>query len=112
MSRTRATAVDSNPTEMFERAAELFRVMAAPMRLRVINALCDGEKNVSELLERIETTQPNMSQHLSMLYKAGVLSKRRDGAQIYYRIADKKIVNVCKAICLHVADDSESWTTP
>lgn len=112
MSRTHSVTAESNPMEMFERAAELFRVMAAPMRLRVINALCDGEKNVSELLERIETTQPNMSQHLAMLYKAGVLSKRREGAQIYYRIADKKIVNVCKAICLHVADDSEFWTTP
>lgn len=112
MTRTRSAIAESNPLEMFDRAAELFRVMAAPMRLRVINALCDGEKNVSELLERIETTQPNMSQHLSMLYTAGVLSKRREGAQIYYSIADKKIVNLCKAICLHVADDSDFWTSP
>jgi DNA-binding transcriptional ArsR family regulator len=112
MSRTRVAEIENNSLEMFDRAAELFRVMAAPMRLRVINALCDGEKNVSELLVRIETTQPNMSQHLSMLYKAGVLSKRREGAQIYYRIADKKIVNVCKAICLHVADVTEFWASP
>lgn len=112
MTRARAAVADDNPMEMFDRAAELFRVMAAPMRLRVINALCDGEKNVSELLQRIDTTQPNMSQHLNMLYKAGVLSKRREGAQIYYRISDKKIVNVCKAVCLHVADENEFWTSP
>ena len=112
MTRARAAMAENDPLVMFDRAAELFRVMAAPMRLRVINALCDGEKNVSELLARIDTTQPNMSQHLSMLYKAGVLSKRREGAQIYYRIADKKIVNVCKAVCLHVADETDFWTSP
>jgi DNA-binding transcriptional ArsR family regulator len=112
MTSTRSAEAENNAMEMFDRAAELFRVMAAPMRLRVINALCNGEMNVTELLERIETTQPNMSQHLSMLYRAGVLSKRREGALIYYRISDKKIVSICKAVCLHVADDSEIWTSP
>lgn len=112
MSQSVPAAAQAENQEMFDRAAELFRVMAAPMRLRVINALCEGEKNVTELLEWIDTTQPNMSQHLSTLYKAGILSKRREGAQIYYRIADKKIVNVCKSICLHVADENEFWTSP
>jgi len=51
--------------EVFEKAADLFRVMSAPMRLRIISALCNGEKNVGELLAEIDTTQPNMSQHLN-----------------------------------------------
>uniref|UniRef100_UPI00261F0E99 ArsR/SmtB family transcription factor n=1 Tax=uncultured Limnohabitans sp. TaxID=768543 RepID=UPI00261F0E99 len=46
--------------EVFEKAAEVFRVMSAPMRLRIISALCNGEKNVGELLAEIDTTQPNM----------------------------------------------------
>ena len=44
--------------EVFEKAAEVFRVMSAPMRLRIISALCNGEKNVGELLAEIDTTQP------------------------------------------------------
>ncbi|MEY5021487.1 MAG: hypothetical protein RIS72_62, partial [Pseudomonadota bacterium] len=49
----------------FNRAAEIFRVMSAPMRLRIMSCLCMGEKNVSELLAEVDTTQSNMSQHLS-----------------------------------------------
>lgn len=85
--------------EQIEKAAEVFRVMSAPMRLRIISCLCSGEKNVGELLEQIDTTQPNMSQHLNTLYLAGVLDKRRDGVQIYYRIVNNNIVNICRAVC-------------
>ena len=91
--------------EVFEKAAEIFRVMSAPMRLRIISALCNGEKNVGELLAEIETTQPNMSQHLSTLFKAGVLGKRREGVQIYYRIVNERVVTLCRAMCSQVADE-------
>jgi ArsR family transcriptional regulator len=89
--------------EVFEKAAEVFRVMAAPMRLRIISSLCHGEKNVSELLAEIDTTQPNMSQHLNTLYQAGVVEKRRDGVQIYYRIVNKQVVQLCRAVCTQIA---------
>ena len=77
--------------------------MAAPMRLRIISSLCQGEKNVSELLSEIETTQPNMSQHLNTLYQAGVVGKRRDGVQIYYRITNQRVVSLCRAVCTQIA---------
>lgn len=92
--------------EHFEKAAEVFRAMSAPMRLRIINALCNGEKNVGELLSEIETTQPNMSQHLNNLYLAGVLAKRREGVQIYYRIANQQFVSICRAVCAQVDQDT------
>jgi ArsR family transcriptional regulator len=87
----------------FKRAAEIFRVMSAPMRLRIMSCLCTGEKNVSELLEEVETTQSNMSQHLSTLYQAGILQKRRDGVQIYYSIANPSFVDLCRAVCTQIA---------
>lgn len=102
-------STDTEPEEVFEKAAEVFRVMSAPMRLRIISALCHGEKNVGELLAEIQTTQPNMSQHLSTLYQAGVLGKRRDGVQIYYRIVNDKVVSLCRAVCVQIA--SENSTT-
>ena len=82
----------------FHRAAEIFRVMSAPMRLRIMSCLCAGEKNVSELLEEVETTQSNMSQHLSTLYRAGIVHKRREGVQIYYVISNPSFVDLCKAV--------------
>ena len=92
---------------MFELAAETFRVMSAPMRLKIINCLCDEEKNVGQLLEAIETTQPNMSQHLNTLFKAKILGRRREGVQIYYRIINERVVTLCRAVCTQIAIDSD-----
>ena len=93
--------------EVFEKAAEVFRVMSAPMRLRIISALCNGEKNVGELLAEIDTTQPNMSQHLNTLYQSGVLGKRREGVQIYYCIINYRVVTLCRAVCVQIASESD-----
>jgi ArsR family transcriptional regulator len=89
--------------QTFESAADLFRVMSAPVRLKIINCLCDGEKNVSYLLTKVDTTQPNMSQHLNTLYQAGILGKRREGVQIFYRIVDQRLVSICEAVCNEIA---------
>lgn len=99
------TAAESE--EVFVLAAEVFRVMSAPMRLKIISALCNGEKNVSQLLNEISTTQPNMSQHLNTLYQAGVLAKRRDGVQIYYRINNDRVVTLCRAVCTQIAIEAD-----
>ena len=88
--------------QTYESAADLFRVLSAPMRLKIINCLCDGEKNVSYLLTQVDTTQPNMSQHLNTLYQAGILGKRREGVQIFYRIIDQRIVSICNAVCQEI----------
>ena len=80
-------------------AAEIFGLLSAPMRLHIISALCHGEKNVGQLIEAVKTTQPNMSQHLNLLYRKGILSKRRKGVQIYYAIADDQIVHICQTMC-------------
>ena len=89
--------------EVFSSAAELFRLLSTPIRLKIISALCQTEKNVSQLLHEIDTTQPNMSQHLSTLYRAGVLARRRDATQIYYRIGDARAAGLCRAVCTEIA---------
>jgi DNA-binding transcriptional ArsR family regulator len=88
---------------VFESVAELFAVLSTPIRLKIISALCHGEKNVSQLLEEIDTTQPNMSQHLATLYRAGVLSRHRDGTQIRYRLESERVATLCRAVCAQVA---------
>jgi len=88
---------------VFETVAELFAVLSAPIRLKIISAVCQDEKNVSELLELIDTTQPNMSQHLNTLYRSGVLAKRRVGTQIYYRLHNEFVATLCRSVCTQVA---------
>lgn len=102
-----ASSPVSESDQVFDLAAELFRVMSAPLRLKIISSLCDGERNVSELLSEISTTQPNMSQHLNTLYQAGVLGKRRDGVQIYYRIVNQRVVTLCRAVCTQIASEAD-----
>ncbi len=89
---------DDEMQQVFDKAAELFAVLATPIRLRIISELCQGEKNVGQLLERIGVSQPNMSQHLNIMYRAGLVGKRRQGAQMFYRIADESVVQVCRAV--------------
>ncbi len=98
------------PDQVFEKAADLFKLMAAPMRLKIISSLCNSEKNVGQLLGEINTTQPNMSQHLNTLYQAGVLGKRRDGVQIFYRIVDDRAAQMCRAVCMQIAIEGDHYS--
>ncbi|MCD6665577.1 ArsR/SmtB family transcription factor [Hydrogenophaga bisanensis] len=88
---------------VFELAAELFGVLSTPMRLRILSALCDKEKSVSQLLQEIDTTQPNLSQHLNLLYRAGVLAKRKEGTQVIYRVQSERAVTLCRTVCTQIA---------
>lgn len=105
-------AMDPRKTEdkVFESVAELFSLLSTPIRLKIISAVCHGEKNVSELLSEIDTTQPNMSQHLSTLYRSGVLSKRREGTQIYYKLQSDRVAALCRAVCTQVAAELDPET--
>ena len=98
---------DPAQDQVFESVAELFSLLSTPVRLKIISALCNSEKNVSQLLEEIDTTQPNMSQHLSTLYRAGVLGRRRDSTQIYYRLQSERVATLCRAVCTQVAIELE-----
>ncbi len=98
-----APAPDPDLDRVFELTADIFRVMSSPTRLRIINQLCSGEKNVGQLLAQVPTTQPNMSQHLNALYKAGIVGRRREGVQMFYRIVNEQVVALCRAVCGAVA---------
>ena len=88
---------------VFDTAAALFAVLATPMRLQILSALCETEKSVSALLLEIDTTQPNLSQHLAVLFKTGVLAKRKVGTQVIYRVQSEKAVALCRSVCTQIA---------
>ena len=90
-----------------ERAADLFGLLSTQVRLRIILELRSAEKLVAELLASVQWGQPNMSQHLTMMYRAGLVARRKQGAQVCCRIANQSVVSVCKIVCTQVALSSD-----
>ena len=88
---------------VFRMAAELFAVMAAPLRLKILSALCREEQNVGRLLEVVGTSQPNLSQHLGALYRAGIVARRRMGNQVWYSLCNPKAALLCREVCTQIA---------
>lgn len=87
------------PEEALEMLAERFKVFSEPMRLKLIYALMGGERSVSELVVETGGLQANVSKHLGMLLDAGVVGRRKQGLQAYYRIADESIYELCEMVC-------------
>ena len=71
-------------------------------------ALCNEEKSVSQMLTEIDTTQPNLSQHLNVLYRCGVLAKRKQGTQVIYRVQSEQAVTLCRSVCTQIAIEMDS----
>jgi len=78
--------------KIFEMHAEICKVFTNPKRLEIISLLRDGEKTVNELTELAGVPQANVSQHLTVLRQNDVVTTRRNGANIYYKIANPKIL--------------------
>ncbi len=72
--------------------SDLCKTLANEKRQRILGALRDGQRTVGQLVEATEMSQANTSQHLSLLRSKGVVNARRDGAHIYYSIANPKII--------------------
>ncbi len=81
-----------------ERAAEVLKTVAHPLRLRIVELLESGEKSVTELKDLLGATQPLTSQHLSQMRMRGVLGSRREGTLVYYSISNPDVVKVIHCI--------------
>jgi ArsR family transcriptional regulator len=81
-----------------ERAADVLKTVAHPLRLRIVELLEPGEKSVNELKDLLGVTQPLTSQHLSQMRMRGVLGSRREGTLVYYSIANPDVVKVIHCI--------------
>ncbi|MEZ5352044.1 MAG: metalloregulator ArsR/SmtB family transcription factor [Bryobacteraceae bacterium] len=80
-------------------AADRFRLLAEPMRLRILLFLEQGEQSAGDIARAVKGGQPNVSRHLQALHGGGVLARRRDGNTVYYSIADASILGICDLMC-------------
>ena len=82
-----------------EAVARLFGVLAEPTRLGILQALKNGPRSVSELVSVVGAKQANASKQLGILYRAGLLSRARDGHLVRYAIAEPMIFELCDLVC-------------
>lgn len=88
---------------LLQRVAQRLRSMGNPMRLRILHVLEDGEHTVNEIVEAVQasgqTTQANVSKHLTSLRAAGLVTSRRDGMNVFYAVADPSVFVICRTMC-------------
>jgi ArsR family transcriptional regulator len=82
-----------------ELIAARFKVLAEPLRLRMLIALSGGELSVTEIAEAVEASQPNISKHLKMLQDAGLVKRRQEGNTVYCSVADETVFELCDVVC-------------
>jgi len=98
--------------ELLNRIAEVLKAMADPTRLKILHSLHHGERCVSDILEVVGGSQANVSKHLSVLKRAGLVDCRREGLNVFYRIMDEGVFTICRNVCdsLEVRIDREHQT--
>jgi DNA-binding transcriptional ArsR family regulator len=89
---------------LFEKVSQFFAVLAEPSRLRILYALCQGEKSVSQVIEVSGSSQANVSRHLGSLHEAGILSRRKVGTTVYYSICDEVTLEMCQQVCGRISN--------
>jgi DNA-binding transcriptional ArsR family regulator len=86
------------------RVADYFKALAEPPRLKLLNALREHERYVTELTELLGCSQANVSKHLALLATQGLVERDARGTSVYYRIADPRTYQLCDLVCGQIAD--------
>jgi len=96
------------PDEFLDRVADKFRMLADPTRLSILRALMAGEKNVGTVVAETGQNQANVSKHLKMLTESGMVGRRKDGLQVFYRINDPLIEKLCTLVCGAILEEAQA----
>lgn len=112
--QTRNVLTNPEPAQLeqlFEAVSSYFALLSEPTRIKILYALCTGERAVSDIVHQVGSTQANVSRHLNMLYRSRVLSRRKEGTQVYYRIADENTMSLCRTVCAQMSTRIEQQAT-
>jgi len=86
------------PRKAYERNAETYKILANSKRLEILNLLREQEMSVEDIIKTLGIAKANVSQHLSLLRHAKLVTVRRDGLKGYYNIIDPRIVEPCRIL--------------
>jgi ArsR family transcriptional regulator len=82
-------------TQHYVLHASICQALANPKRLEIIDLLSDGEMSVTQMAEAMQISQANLSQHLAVMRQRGIVTTRRDGLNVYYKLGNPKILQAC-----------------
>lgn len=99
MQRPSRRRLDPSDPDVLPRIAGILKAMADPVRLRILVALREGERCVSDLVRITGGTQANVSKHLSVLRLGRLVTTRKDGPSVFYAMADAGLHDICDAVC-------------
>ena len=80
---------------LFEMQAEICKTLTNPKRIEILNTLSTDEKTVTELVVALGASKANVSQHLAVMRHKGILTTRREGVNIFYRVSNPKVIDAC-----------------
>ncbi len=103
-SNASTTTMQSLDDRALEQIAEYFRALSEPLRLKILNALRDGPRNVSDLTDLLGCSQANVSKHLTVLTKIGLTERESRGNCVYYRMADERTYQLCDLVCGQISE--------
>jgi DNA-binding transcriptional ArsR family regulator len=102
--------MENLPPEAMLEVAAYFQALSEPTRLKILNLLREGERNVGELAQLCGFTAANISRHLTLLTKHGLVARESRGTSVYYRIADDSIYALCDLVCGNISRQMERTT--
>jgi DNA-binding transcriptional ArsR family regulator len=88
---------------VFGAVARYFGLLSEPTRLKILHTICQDARSVSDIVMATGATQTNVSRHLALLHQAGVVSRRREGNAVFYRVDDPEFVEICRTVCVRIA---------
>jgi DNA-binding transcriptional ArsR family regulator len=97
------------PAPLVERIAERFRVLGEPMRIRLLEAMLEEERSVTELQELTGASQQNVSQHLGVLLRARIIERRKQGNFSFYSISDPVVWALCEQVSEGLREEIERF---
>src|SRR6185369_17366164 len=87
-----------------EQVASHFRLLGEPMRLKILQSLCRGQRTVGEIVQATGATQANISRHLALLASAEILTRHKDGQCVYYGLKDELTLKMCELVQRHLRE--------
>ena len=99
--------MENLPPDALLEVAAYFQALSEPTRLQILNLLRSGERNVGEIAQLCGFTAANVSRHLTLLTKQGLVAREGRGTSVYYRIADESIYALCDLVCGNIARQME-----
>jgi DNA-binding transcriptional ArsR family regulator len=98
-------SVSEPPLDRYDAAGDLFRVLASPVRVAIVDLLADQERFVHELIEATRLTQPLVSQHLRVLRDARLVQRARRGREMAYALRDEHVAHIVRDAITHSREE-------